>query len=91
MSDVNLMVQELTTAKSEGVACIVDAGHPDSGRDIAFLRQASMKGASYQDYWQAGKSVDGVLKVEPAGEIVRRYAAEWRREEETGAEITRRS
>ncbi len=36
------MAQELMTAKSEGVACIVDAGHPDSGRDIAFLRQAAM-------------------------------------------------
>jgi phosphotriesterase-related protein len=42
MTDVKLMAQELTTARSEGVACIVDAGHPDSGRDINFLRQASM-------------------------------------------------
>jgi phosphotriesterase-related protein len=42
MSDPKLMAQELTQAKSEGVACIVDAGHPDSGRDINFLRQASM-------------------------------------------------
>jgi len=42
MSDVKLMAEELTTAKNEGVACIVDAGHPDSGRDINFLRQASM-------------------------------------------------
>src|SRR5436190_20908421 len=31
MSDVSLMAQELVTAKNEGVACIVDAGHPDSG------------------------------------------------------------
>lgn len=44
-------------------------------KSIWQLRQASMKGASYQDYWQAGKSVDGVLKVEPAGDIVRRYGA----------------
>jgi phosphotriesterase-related protein len=43
MSDVALMAQELTTARAEGVACIVDAGHPDSGRDINFLRQASMR------------------------------------------------
>jgi phosphotriesterase-related protein len=42
MSDPKLMAQELMTAKSEGVACIVDAGHPDSGRDIGFLRQAAM-------------------------------------------------
>jgi phosphotriesterase-related protein len=42
MTDVSLMAQELTTARSEGVACIVDGGHPDSGRDINFIRQASM-------------------------------------------------
>jgi nitronate monooxygenase len=30
------------------------------------------------DYWQAGKSVAGVERVEPAGEIVRRFAAAWR-------------
>jgi hypothetical protein len=27
------------------------------------------------DYWQAGKSVAGIHSVEPAGEIIRRYAA----------------
>ena len=42
MSDPKLMAQELMQAKAEGVACIVDAGHPDSGRDLNFLRQASM-------------------------------------------------
>lgn len=42
MSDPALMAQELTQAKNEGVACIVDAGHPDSGRDLAFIRQAAM-------------------------------------------------
>jgi len=41
MTDVTLMTQELVTARNEGVACIVDGGHPDSGRDINFLRQAS--------------------------------------------------
>jgi nitronate monooxygenase len=30
------------------------------------------------DYWQAGKSVAGVERVEPAGEVVRRFAAAWR-------------
>jgi phosphotriesterase-related protein len=43
MSDPALMAQELIQARSEGVACIVDAGHPDSGRDLNFLRQASMR------------------------------------------------
>jgi phosphotriesterase-related protein len=28
-------------AKSDGIACIVDGGHADMGRDIAFLRQVS--------------------------------------------------
>jgi phosphotriesterase-related protein len=43
MQDVNLMSEELLAAKRDGVACIVDAGHPDMGRDLAFVRQASMK------------------------------------------------
>ena len=43
MLDVDLMAGELDVAKREGVACIVDAGHPDMGRDLNFVRQASMK------------------------------------------------
>jgi predicted metal-dependent phosphotriesterase family hydrolase len=43
MRDVNLMAEELSKAKREGAACIVDAGHPDMGRDLDFVRQASMK------------------------------------------------
>jgi len=43
MRDPDLMSEELVLAKREGVACIVDAGHPDMGRDINFLRQVSMK------------------------------------------------
>jgi phosphotriesterase-related protein len=43
MRDVELMAQELATAKRDGVACIVDGGHPDMGRDLDFVRQASMK------------------------------------------------
>ena len=43
MRDVNLMTEELARAKGEGAACIVDAGHPDMGRDLEFVRQASMK------------------------------------------------
>ena len=38
------------------------------------LKQASMQGMSYKDYFQAGKSVEGIDAVEPAGEIVRRFA-----------------
>jgi phosphotriesterase-related protein len=43
MRDADLMSEELGIAKREGIACIVDAGHPDMGRDINFLRQVSMK------------------------------------------------
>ena len=43
MHNVDLMSDEVAKAKSAGVACIVDAGHPDMGRDINFLRQVSMK------------------------------------------------
>jgi phosphotriesterase-related protein len=41
--DVDLMSDEMRIAKSEGIACIVDGGHVDMGRDINFLRQISMK------------------------------------------------
>ena len=43
MRDVALMAEELATARREGAACIVDAGHPDMGRDLDFVRQAAMK------------------------------------------------
>jgi nitronate monooxygenase len=43
------------------------------------LKRASLAGGAREstskDYWQAGKSVEGIRKVEPAGEIVRRFAA----------------
>src|SRR5580658_7938285 len=43
MHNVDLMSEEVAKTKSAGIACIVDAGHPDTGRDIGFLRQVSMK------------------------------------------------
>ena len=43
MRDVDLMAEELATAKRDGIACIVDAGHPDMGRDMNFVRQAPTK------------------------------------------------
>jgi phosphotriesterase-related protein len=43
MTDLDLMTSEMNIAKSEGIACIVDGGHPDMGRDVNFLRQLSMK------------------------------------------------
>ena len=41
MQDADLMAEEMKIAKSEGISCIVDGGHPDMGRDINFLRRIS--------------------------------------------------
>ena len=41
LEDADLMTDELTAAKKDGVACIVDAGHPDMGRSLPFLKQLS--------------------------------------------------
>jgi len=38
------------------------------------LKRSHFAGPSSRDYWQAGKSVSGITSVEPAGEIVRRFA-----------------
>ena len=38
------------------------------------LKQASLQGSRYQDYFQAGKSVEHIDAIEPAGAIVERFA-----------------
>jgi len=38
------------------------------------LKRASLDESGKKDYWQAGKSVAGVAAVEPAGQIVHRFA-----------------
>ena len=43
MQDLDLMTQEVSAAAKEGVACLVDGGHPDMGRDFEFLKQLSLK------------------------------------------------
>jgi phosphotriesterase-related protein len=42
MQDPAVIAQELRLAGKEGVACIVDAGHPDMGRSLQVLRQLSL-------------------------------------------------
>jgi nitronate monooxygenase len=44
-------------------------------RSAMRLKQASLHGGSSSDYWQAGKSVDGISAVESAVDIVRSYGA----------------
>jgi nitronate monooxygenase len=39
------------------------------------LKRSSLRAFSYRDFLQAGKSVAGIHGVEPAGEIVKRFAA----------------
>ncbi len=43
-------------------------------RSVWQLKQASIKGMAYKDYFLAGKSVAGVGSIEPAQDIVRRFA-----------------
>jgi phosphotriesterase-related protein len=43
LRDLGVMTQEMRLAAGEGVACIVDAGHPDMGRNFQFLKQLSLK------------------------------------------------
>jgi nitronate monooxygenase len=44
-------------------------------KSIWQLKRASMQGMNYRDFWQAGKSVEGIDEVLPVEEVVRRYAA----------------
>src|SRR5882757_2146283 len=43
MEDLELMAGELAAAKKDGVACLVDGGHPDMGRSVEFLKQLSSR------------------------------------------------
>jgi nitronate monooxygenase len=47
-------------------------------RSLWQLKRGLHRDAPDRDYWQAGKSVAGIRVVEPAGEIVGRFAAAWR-------------
>ncbi len=44
-------------------------------RSVRSLRKASLEGVSYRDVFQAGKSVEGVVDVPSAAEVVERFAA----------------
>ena len=47
-------------------------------RSLWALKRGLLRDAPERAYWQAGKSVAGIDRVEPAGEIVRRFAGAWR-------------
>jgi nitronate monooxygenase len=42
------------------------------------LKRSSLRAMGYRDIYQAGKSVEGIDAVRPAGEIVAAFAAAWR-------------
>ena len=44
-------------------------------KSIWQLKRAALDESGDKDYWQAGKSVASINSIEPAGEIVRRFAA----------------
>ena len=44
-------------------------------RAMRQLKRSSIEGAN-QDYWQAGRSVDNIHDIRPAGDIVAEFAAE---------------
>jgi nitronate monooxygenase len=41
-------------------------------RSVFQLKRASLEGTGYKDYFQAGKSVDEIDRVEPVGDIIAR-------------------
>jgi nitronate monooxygenase len=43
-------------------------------RSIWQLKRGLLRESPDRDYWQAGRSVSGIAGIEPAGEIVRRFA-----------------
>src|SRR4051812_5585610 len=76
MHDVDLMTAEVKKAVAEGnIACIVEAGHPEMGRDVNFVRQVAMKsgvpivigGGFYSQPWYSKEisamSEDQILKA----------------------------
>lgn len=55
-------------------------------RSLRSLKKSSLRSFSYKDYLQAGKSVAGVERIEPAGDVVRRFADAARERSEVGGE-----
>jgi nitronate monooxygenase len=47
-------------------------------RSLWALKRGLLRDSPERDFWQAGKSVSGIDRIEPSGAIVRRFAAAWR-------------
>lgn len=46
-------------------------------RSLWQLKRGLHRDSPERDFWQAGKSVSGIRKIEPAGDIVRRFDRAW--------------
>ena len=43
LENLDLIVSEMRAAKQDGIACLVDGGHADMGRSVAFLKEVSSR------------------------------------------------
>jgi phosphotriesterase-related protein len=43
MEDVSLIVDEMKAARADGIACIVDCGHPEMGRNLEDIKQIASR------------------------------------------------
>ena len=83
MEDVDMMVAELRAASREGVAALVDGGHADMGRSVAFLREISEQsgmpivasGGYYIDSFHPAE-LDSQTEDDIAAELTEAAAAE---------------
>ena len=78
MRDVQLMAEELRTARREGVACIVDAGLEGAGMDLGFIRKAAslsglpvVKGAGFYTEPFYPKEIGSMSEAQIAARLVR--------------------
>jgi nitronate monooxygenase len=60
-------------------------------RSIWQLKRASLDDTGSFEYWQAGRSVGSVSRIEPAAEIVRRFERSMQTESRSGPAPTRGS
>ena len=77
--DLNLMIEEAKGAAKDGIACIVDGGHNDMGRDLEFLKQLTTRsglpivasGGYFADRVHSETSTGGSQRGNPPRDHVR--------------------
>jgi phosphotriesterase-related protein len=83
LEDLDLIVGEMRAAREDGVACLVDGGHADMGRSVAFLKDVSTRSGmpivvSGGYYTQPFHPADlaGMTDDDLAGRLAREAASE---------------